>query len=374
VSKRWLPDYVTVFTDRHGRQRFRYRRKGFEGGYFKAAPGTEEFRRELKAFESGKIDSAQQAMARTLPGTIDELVTRYMAVPSRLGPTEATQRKIRAVLSNFRAAHAHRIVADVQFEHIEAIVEKAKAKRPSEDGKRTIGGVEAARKLRKELVRLFDFSIAIRQRQSNPVRQAAKVKVAAGERSKGFHTWTEQEIAQYRAHHKLGTKARLAMELMLWTGQRRIDAIRLGPADVREGRVSLRQSKTGKDMRLPVAPQLLAAIVARPVVTEGPFILSEHGRPFTNASFGNWFRKRCNEAGLPQCTAHGLRKAIMRRLAELHMGNQSLKSVSGHTRDEEVATYTRDVNQGQMADHAIALLSAWERGEQTAIPLLEGPC
>jgi integrase len=143
---------------------------------------------------------------------------------------------------------------------------------------------------------------------------------------------------------------------------------------VREGRVSLRQSKTGKDMRLPVAPQLLAAIVARPVVTEGPFILSEHGRPFTNASFGNWFRKRCNEAGLPQCTAHGLRKAIMRRLAELHMGNQSLKSVSGHTRDEEVATYTRDVNQGQMADHAIALLSAWERGEQTAIPLLEGPC
>jgi hypothetical protein len=201
VSKRWLPDYVTVFTDRHGRQRFRYRRKGFEGGYFKAAPGTEEFRRELKAFESGKIDSAQQAMARTLPGTIDELVTRYMAVPSRLGPTEATQRKIRAVLSNFRAAHAHRIVADVQFEHIEAIVEKAKAKRPSEDGKRTIGGVEAARKLRKELVRLFDFSIAIRQRQSNPVRQAAKVKVAAGERSKGFHTWTEQEIAQYRAHH-----------------------------------------------------------------------------------------------------------------------------------------------------------------------------
>lgn len=372
MKKRWLPQYVSVFTDRHGKQHFRYRRKGFEGGYFKSAPGTEEFRTELRAFDKGQTDTVAEAVKRTLPGTIDELVTRYMSVPSRLGPTEATQRKIRAILSNFRASHGHRVTADVQFEHIEAIIEKARAKRPSEDGKRMVGGVEAARKLRKELVRLFDFSIAIRQRQSNPVRQAARVKVAAGERSKGFHTWTEEEIAQYRAFHKLGTKARLAMELMLWTGQRRIDAIRLGLADVRQGRVSLTQSKTGKDMRLPVAPQLLEAIVAMPPrPDDGPFIRTEYGRPFSNGGFGNWFRDRCNDAGLPQCSAHGLRKAIMRRLAELHMGNQSLKSVSGHSRDEEVAGYTREVNQSRMADHAIAMLSNWERGGDA--PLLPAP-
>lgn len=374
MKKRWLPPHVTVFTDRHGRQRFRYRRKGFEGGYFKAPFGTKEFAAELAAFERNQIDTAQQAIQRTIPGTVDDLVTRYFAVPSRLGPTEATQNKIRAILSRFRAEHGHRLVADVGFDHIERILEKRLAKQPSADRKRMEGGVEAARKLRKELVRLFEYAVKIKMRPDNPIRQTERVKVAKGERSKGFHTWTEAEIAQYREHHKLGTSARLAMELMLWTGQRRIDAIRLGPADVRDGRIGLKQSKTGKDMRLPVAPQLLQAIVAMPHREgEGPFVLSSHGKPFTNASFGNWFRKRCDEAGLPQCTAHGLRKAIMRRLAELHMGNQSLKSVSGHSRDEEVATYTRDVNQSRMADHAIALLSAWERGEQTEIPLLEGP-
>jgi integrase len=374
-KKRWLPDYVTMFTDRHGRARFRYRRKGFEGGYFKSAFGSKEFNAEYDAFGRGEVDSVAQAIERAIPGTINDLVTRYFAVPSRLGPTNATQNKIRAILSRFREEHGHRIVADVQFDHLEAIIEKWKAKRPSSDGKRMLGGVEAGRKLRKELVRLFDYAVKIKMRADNPVRQTDRVKVAAGERSTGFHTWTEAEIAQYRRHHKLGTKARLAMELMLWTGQRRIDAIRLGPADIRDGRVSLRQSKTGKAMLLPVAPQLVEAIVAMPHGEGGgPFILTEFGKPFTNAGFGNKMRQWCDEAGLPQCSAHGLRKAIMRRLAELHMGNQSLKSVSGHSRDEEVATYTREVNQSRMADHAIAALSRWESGESPAeIPLLRAP-
>jgi integrase len=374
VKRRWLPAYVSMFTDRHGHARFRYRRKGYEGGYFKAPPGTEEFRQELKAFAAGKLDSVQQAIERTSPGTVGDLVTRYFAVPSRLGPTEDTQRKVRAIISKFREGRADRMVAEIRFDHVEAIVEKARAKRPSPDGKRTIGGVEAARKLRKELVRLFDYAVKIRMRPDNPARQADRVKVAAGERSRGFHTWTEEEIAQYRDYHKLGTNARLAMELMLWTGQRRIDAIRLGVTDLRDGRIGLKQSKTGKDMRLPVAPQLLEAIVAMPRQhRDGPFVRGAHGKPLTNASFGNWFRKRCDEAGLPQCTAHGLRKAIMRRLAELHMGNQSLKSVSGHSGDDEVATYTRDVDQARMADQAITLLSQWERGDAAPIPQLEGP-
>ena len=44
-------------------------------------------------------------------------------------------------------------------------------------------------------------------RTDNPAEQSDKVKVAPAERSKGFPTWTEEEIAQYRAHHALGTRA-----------------------------------------------------------------------------------------------------------------------------------------------------------------------
>jgi integrase len=365
AKRRFLPQYVTVFRDRHGKERFRFRRKGYTSRYFASALGTEGFRQEYRSFMDAPESSVAVAIERAVPGTIDDLVTRYLATPSRLGPTIATQSKVRAILSRFREAHGTKPVARIGFEHIDAIVA---AKLPKIlVGKRMEGGVEAARKLRKELVRLFDFAVKIKMRSDNPVTQAERVKVARGERSKGFHTWTEIEIAQYRTYHPIGSKPRLAMELMLWTGQRRIDAIRMGRQHIQDGRVEFIQTKGGRELGIPVAPQLLEAIVAMPISDKGHlcFLVTEQGKPFSNPGFGNWFREQCDAAGLHQCTAHGLRKAMMRRLAELHMSNQTLKSVSGHENDAEVATYTRGADQRRMADDAIRVLASWERSTQS---------
>ena len=87
---------------------------------------------------------------------------------------------------------------------------------------------------------------------------------------------------------------------------------------------------------------------------------TEYGRPFSDAGFGNWFRDQCDAAGLPQCTAHGLRKAMMRRLAELGTSQQGIKSVSQHSGDAEVAGYTRGADQQRMAADAIGALARWE--------------
>jgi hypothetical protein len=51
---------------------------------------------------------------------------------------------------------------------------------------------------------------------------------------------------------------------------------------------------------------------------------------------------------------------MMRRMAVMGMANRTLKSVSGHTRDEEVSTYTEGADQAQLAEQAIALVSEWE--------------
>ncbi|MFD2500859.1 tyrosine-type recombinase/integrase [Rhizorhabdus histidinilytica] len=224
------------------------------------------------------------------------------------------------------------------------------------------GGIEAARKLRKELIRFFDYCIKAKMITVNPASQSERVKVAAGQKSKGFHTWTEDEIEQYRKRHALGTKARLAMELLLWTDQRGIDAMHLGRQHIKDGRFNISQSKNGKDLRIKVAPQLLRAISSMPAGSLGEmcYLVNAWGKPFTRKGFGNKMRQWCNEADLRHCSAHGLRKAMMRRMAELEMGNQTMKAVSGHTRDEEVARYTAAANQAKLADSAITKVSQWE--------------
>jgi len=122
------------------------------------------------------------------------------------------------------------------------------------------------------------------------------------------------------------------------------------------------QAKGGKDLWIALAPQLLAAIVAMPAALSNHlcFLTTQFGAAFTRAGFGNWFREQCDAAGLPHCSAHGLRKANMRRMAEIGLGNQGMKAVSGHSKDEEVGHYTAAADQKRMADDAITRLARWE--------------
>lgn len=362
-SRRFLPEFVTSFKDRHGKERLRFRRKGFPAGYFKAALGTEEFRAEYRAF----MDAVPPPIAvqQAIPGSIADLVSRYVATPSRLGPSATTQAGVRRIIDGFANEHGTKPVARLTFEHIDAIIaaKMVRSMGQTSKGLRPLGGPEAARKLRKELVRLFDFAVKLRMIPTNPAAQSERIKVAPADRTGGFYTWTEDDIAAYRAHHALGTSARLAMELMLWTGQRRSDAIRMGRQHIRDGRIHVVQAKGGKRLWISVAPQLLEAIVAMPPELSSPmcFLLTTYGKPFSNAGFGNKMREWCDEAGLPDCTSHGLRKAIMRRMAELGAGNQTMKAVSGHSRDDEVALYTAAADQRRMADDAIGQLAKWEK-------------
>lgn len=360
-ANRFLPAYVTSFRDRHRKVRYRFRRKGFDGGYFTAQLGTEAFRAEYAAFMEGHTDPVQVAIARTIPGSIGDLQVRYFATPDRLGPTEQTRKKVRAVIEGFTTGREDRIVREVTFEHLDTIIAKRR-KKTVVNGK-VRGGVEAARKLRKELVRFFAFARKLGMRDDNPADDTDRIKVAPADRSPGYYSWTEDDIAKYRARHPLGTRARLAMELMLWTDQRRVDSIHLGRQHITAGRLKITQTKTGKVLQIAVAPQLLEAIVAMPPADSSPmcFLVNDFGKPFTNAGFGNKFREWCDEADLPKCTAHGLRKATMRRMAELDFGQQTMKSMSGHTNDDEVARYTADANQMRMADDAVRRLSAWEK-------------
>lgn len=343
--------HVTSFKDRHGKQRWRFRRTGHPTYYFKNPPDTPGFKEELAACEAGQ--GTRVGGGRCVPRSIGDLAARYYQSTDFNSGGAGDQRRRRLLIESFREEFANDLVADFGFEHIEAILLKRSKKRV--EGKRTLGGKVAAQNLRKQLRRLFAYAKRLQWIPTNPVEDASRIKA---EKTGGYHTWTEAEIAQFQAHHALGTRARLALEIMLWTGQRRGDARLFGPAHMQRGKINYQQGKTGKDLWLPAAPQLVEAIGAMQRVGLKTFLVTEYGKPFTAPGFGNKFREWCDEAGLPHCTAHGLRKAMGRRLAQSGAGNQGIKAVGGWSGDAEVSIYTAAVEQEALADATLGRVSA----------------
>jgi len=136
----------------------------------------------------------------------------------------------------------------------------------------------------------------------------------------------QQEGVRDEQRHPIGSKARLALALLLLTGQRRSDIITFGKQHVREAKnvpanlrtvhrgrwlaFTQRKNKKRKPISLmvPLLPELEEIIAATPC-GDLTWLVTQFGQPFTSPGFGNWFRVRCDQAGLPHCTAHGLRKA-----------------------------------------------------------------
>jgi integrase len=142
------------------------------------------------------------------------------------------------------------------------------------------------------------------------------------------------------------------------TAQRRSDVVAMGKQHVRNGIVQVRQQKTGTMVPIPIHPDLQAVLDATPTVGVKTFLVTAYGEPFTAAGFGGWFRERCDEAGLPQrCSAHGLRKAACRRLAEAGCSANVIASISGHTTLREVERYTKAADQARLARMGMAAIT-----------------
>ncbi|AOH83651.1 hypothetical protein AWL63_06345 [Sphingomonas panacis] len=337
---------VTVGPDRHGKLRARFRKTGAPASYMKTLPDQPGFDAEYRALVDG-ASKASAASPGVIPRSVSDLLNRFYASADFRGAgSDESRKRRRGILESIRAEFGNDLVANFTFEHIEAILLARCEKRKTDKG-RTVGGMVAAMNLREELDRLFRYAKRIKWRTDNPVEEAAPVgKAKIG----SFYSWTEADIQRYKDHHPLGTNARLALEILLWTGQRRGDATRFGRKHIVRGKINFEARKNGADLWLPVAPDLRRAIEAMPTVGIDTFLVTHYGKPFTKDGFGNRMREWCDAAGLPQCTAHGLRKAIARRSAETEATQQGIKAVGGWKGDEEVRTYVAGIEQERLAD------------------------
>jgi integrase len=125
----------------------------------------------------------------------------------------------------------------------------------------------------------------------------------------------------------------------------------MGWQHVRDGYLHVRQQKTGVELDIPIPPALQAVLGETPK-TNLTFLMTQFEKPFEPAGFGNWFREVCNKAGLPNCSAHGLRKAAARRLADYGCTTHEIAAITGHASLREVQRYTRGADQKPLATAA----------------------
>jgi integrase len=207
---------------------------------------------------------------------------------------------------------------------------------------------------------------------SNPARDVPYFK---SNNPSGYHTWTLEEVHQFEERHAIGTKARLALALLLFTGQRRSDISRFGRQHVRDGKLTFTRFKgrnrKPKRLVLPVLPALQQVIDASPCGNLA-FLVNDLGRPFTDAGFGNKFREWCNQADLPHCTAHGLRKAGATIAANNGATAHQLMAIFGWDTLKMAEAYTRAADQRRLAEGAMHMLEAPEQNSTESCPT-EGP-
>ena len=321
--------YVKRYADRHGRIRYYYRRPGYPSA---PLPDIEDpgF---LAAYAAA---SGQARLGASRPGTrksFDALFDAYFGSREFTALATHTQRSYKSTVRHFLEHFGTRDCTLFTRPALESYLDL----RSDEPG--------AASNFLKRMKQVLDFGV---QRQILTHNVARDVKFEKP-KTDGFPAWTEVDVAAYEKRWPTGTKERLAFALLLYTGQRRSDVVRMGPQHVTDGRIEVTQAKGGKTLSIPIHPALKPLIAGCNTDT---FLVTQYGQAFTKAGFGAWFAERCDAAGVHK-RAHGLRKAISRRLAEAGCTAYEIIAITGHSSAKEAEPYTRAVDQQRLADAAM---------------------
>lgn len=328
--------YVQREKTRHGKTVWYFRRGDGPRIRLRGEYESPEWLRDYQAAFVG----AEPSKPSTAPqGTLKWLVDRYMESGRFLRLSMETQEMRRRVLLN-----VCKTGGDMKFSEITARdITAGRVRREATP--------YAASNYVKIMSQLFGFAVDAGYVTENP---AAGVDRSAPA-SDGHHVWTIEEVEKFRGFHKLGTRPRLAMDLLLFTGLRRADAVKLGKQHIRGGVIRYRTTKNGVDIVIPLLAPLAESIAATRT-GDLALLVTDPGRPWVKESFGTWFAEQCKLAGVPG-RAHGLRKAGATFAADNGANEYQLAAMYGWKNPRMAEVYTRKVNRTKMAEQAANALS-----------------
>jgi len=298
--------------------------------------GSPEFTAAYRAAMAGETPQRGPSAA---PGTLAWLIARYHDSGAWARLSAVTRRQYESILRQVIET-----AGGEQFSKItrKNIVEGCDRRRASPF---------SARAFLKVMRGLFHWALDVEHVAADPT---AGVRCAVP-RTEGFHVWSEEEIARFEAYWSVGTRERLALAILLYTGLRRADAAILGRQHIRDGVITLRTQKNGVQVVIPILP-VLAEVIAATKTGDLTFIATAQGAPMNRASMGNWFRLACRAAGVPG-SAHGLRKAGATRAADNGATEFQLNAIYGWIGLEMARLYTRASDRKKLAKGAMGKLA-----------------
>jgi integrase len=362
--------YVAEDVDRHGNVRIYFRRKGQRKMRLTEVPGTLAFDTEYQRAFSGALKPPTNKHGAAMTGTMRWLCEQYYASAAFQSLAPSTRKVRRGILEEICQRAGQFRYAMMEPTHV-AKLRDEKAAFP-----------HAANNRVKTVRELFAWALSPEYGyvKKNPARDVTRLR---GTNPDGIRAWTEHDALGYEARHPLGTKARLAFDLLLYTGVRRSDVVRLGPQMERwftetlpDGNMVEMQklvftemkggSRIVKTHELPILPPLRESIDAT-LTGHLVYLMTAWGKPHSAKAFGNWFKKRCREAGLEDLSAHGLRKLGAQRCAEAGATEHQLMALFGWTTPQQAAVYTKKANRARLEASAAPLLQA--RNTNRSVPL-----
>lgn len=331
------PPYLHFYRTQHGRGVWYVRRPGCKKIRIHAEFGTPEFEKEYQNAVLGESEKRDKAKT----GTLRWLWLRYQDSTAWRGLSRATQKQRENIMSHVLKVSGDWSAASIRRADI-AATRDAKSETPSQ-----------ARNYLDLMRGLFRWAAEVGHVKVDPTLGVKNPPKVAGP---GFEVWTESDVAKYRKKWPLGTRERVWLDVLLYTGMRRGDAVRIGPANVSGGAIHTSTEKSGKkiELTLGILPALAATLKAGP--TGETFIVGKLGDPLTKESFGNFFREACLAAGVDK-SAHGLRKLAATRAAEAGASERELEALFGWRGGAMASLYTRAADRSKMALRAIGKLA-----------------
>lgn len=340
---------MNVYHDRHDKQRIYYREPGKPQVALPGPLYSEEFWTAYHKAQKAEPVSAGKA---PVAGSMGAAIQGYYKSAEFIKLAESTKEVYRRILDAFAAEHGHAPLKGIMTKHVNALID-AKGSTPS-----------AANILRKRLSSVFKYGMQAGMIDANPAREAKRIKTE----SKGIRSWTEEDIAAYRSKWSADTPERIALEILLNTGLRRSDAVRLGWQHIVDDAFVIWTKKSQEIVELHVPIHRDLAFIFDLPRGRNTFISTIYGKARSAKSFTNWIREAAHEAGLPSNSSpHGLRKATCRRLAESGCTALEIMAITGHRDIKEIERYTKAAEMKRLSRAAMA------KTEQSFIIKLPNP-